>query len=426
MNGNYMSLLKNQKFTFLWSGSLISGIGDSISTLAIIWVIYNQTQNPFMIALALICLEVPAILFGPLWGVYLDRHPRIMLVTSNVVRGMLFIFLIFIDLNSGISYSLFLFLLALSSSMQAITEAGENLFVPRLVSKEQLVPANSLMNIQFDFALAIGPVVGGFLAYSSHSNIAFAINAGTFFLAAIIFWYVYPKTMKIESRKEEHSDSPSFSSRISAWNRELLEGIRYIKNETVIRGLIVINFVWNLLVWGTIPTLLPIFNTNQLSSNAQGYGLLLTSTSVGIILGSILIGIWKTRMNIFHLVFFSVILHGLVYMLLATTSNLWIAGILLTLGGIVSAPALIYTRTLVQSLVPKTRHGRVFTVIGSFGAVGFPIGTLLASSLVTSVGNNNVFIAFIIFGGIIVFTTFVLYMSNKKVVAGDFYDTENI
>lgn len=64
----YKPLLFNPRFLLLWIGSYISGIGDAVAVVVIIWTLYNQTFSPLFITLALICLELPSILLSTFVG----------------------------------------------------------------------------------------------------------------------------------------------------------------------------------------------------------------------------------------------------------------------------------------------------------------------------------------------------------------------
>ncbi len=63
--------------------------------------------------------------------------------------------------------------------------------VPKTVDKANLVTANSLMYIQFDLALVVGPLIGGILASQEYIQIAFIFNAITFFISAIFFYVCF-------------------------------------------------------------------------------------------------------------------------------------------------------------------------------------------------------------------------------------------
>ncbi|MGG3191078.1 MFS transporter [Priestia megaterium] len=408
----YVSLLKIRPFSMLIIGSLLSNLAQSLAVVTIIWFIYQKTGSPWFIALSLISLELPAILLGPIWGTLLDRSSIVKLMNiANLSRALLFIFLIFTTLNNTLSTFVFFLLLALSSSLAPIVRSGENMLVVKIVDEKQLIAANSLMNIQFDFAYVIGPILGGIIATTSLGNTSFIVNALLFTIASFLFLFVkVPKTTSIST------DNPYISQRFKNWLKDLYEGINFIFKNKSIAALISLNFLWNFLIWGTAPTLLPLFTQYQINAGATGYGILMAASSLGIIIGSLIIGMYKTKINPLKLVFISVGLHGFAYTLLASPFNLGVAVAILIFSGAISAPAMIYNRTILQTWVPQEKHGRVFTVSSTAGAIGFPLGNFLVAYFVSDNGLKYLPFAFLISGGILVLSTIIisLLLINKK------------
>lgn len=82
------------------------------------------------------------------------------------------------------------------------------MIIPRIVPKVNLVTANSLMLIQFDLALVVGPIIGGYLAHSHLSSFAFTGNASSFFLASLLLFslslllYIKEIALKIRLNNE--------------------------------------------------------------------------------------------------------------------------------------------------------------------------------------------------------------------------------
>src|SRR5438094_4176440 len=69
-------LLKTRDFGLLWSGQLVSQIGDGLNKVALLWFVYELTGSALkMVAIGLL-QTIPPLVFGPLIGVYLDRLPK--------------------------------------------------------------------------------------------------------------------------------------------------------------------------------------------------------------------------------------------------------------------------------------------------------------------------------------------------------------
>ncbi|SHF25290.1 Major Facilitator Superfamily protein [Seinonella peptonophila] len=177
--------------------------------------------------------------------------------------------------------------------------------------------------------------------------------------------------------------------------------------------LISLNFLWNFLIWGTSATLLPILSKDLLHTAAQGYGLLGASLSVGIIVGSFILGSISIQNHLFTIVLASLLTHGFLYALLSLATNVWIGCVILCLSGIVSSPAMINQRTLIQQSVPEEKLGRIFIVLSSIATLGFPLGSILTSGLLVWIGNSYAFILYALYGISLITAVTIIWLWNR-------------
>ena len=83
-------LLLTRDFGLVWSGQLISQIGDGISKLALLWFVYSITGSPLKTSVIGLLQTIPPIILGPVIGVYVDRLPKkLLLVGSDLLRAVL-------------------------------------------------------------------------------------------------------------------------------------------------------------------------------------------------------------------------------------------------------------------------------------------------------------------------------------------------
>ncbi|HSB43808.1 MAG TPA: MFS transporter, partial [Nitrospira sp.] len=69
-------LLSTKNFGLLFSGQVVSQIGDSMNKVALLWFVYDLTGSAFKMTLIGLLQTIPPLVFGPLIGVYLDRVRR--------------------------------------------------------------------------------------------------------------------------------------------------------------------------------------------------------------------------------------------------------------------------------------------------------------------------------------------------------------
>ncbi|MGB3614972.1 MAG: hypothetical protein WBA10_14360, partial [Elainellaceae cyanobacterium] len=94
-----LPVLKNRSFLALWAGQAFSQIADKIYLVLMIAIISSrfqteaQTISGWVSTLMIVC-TIPAVLFGFLAGVLVDRwSKRSVLVSTNLLRGALVLLL---------------------------------------------------------------------------------------------------------------------------------------------------------------------------------------------------------------------------------------------------------------------------------------------------------------------------------------------
>jgi hypothetical protein len=83
-------VLQYPKFTLLWVSETISLIGDRILLVALIDLVYQQTQSATSVSLLSMIKALPALLLGTFACVFIDRwsHNWTMVI-ANLLQGLL-------------------------------------------------------------------------------------------------------------------------------------------------------------------------------------------------------------------------------------------------------------------------------------------------------------------------------------------------
>ncbi|WP_428702058.1 MFS transporter [Staphylococcus coagulans] len=363
--------MKQKNFLSLISGSFISNLGDAMANLFLVWLIYAMTNQPLYIAISLLCLEVPAILFSPLIGRWIDKNIKVITYTSFLSRAIVFL-IIPIILYSDKLY-IVLFLLFISGTFSPANDILSNILIPKVVNKNELISANSIYYIQFDVALILGPIISGVFLSLHYNSIGFIVNAITFLISLFLFLKLInkldnEKTNDIEQKVvlKEHS-------------------LKNIIKETGVLSLLVNNSLWNLLIWGVYPVVIPIFIKNEIDNNPIIFSVFSSLLSLGIVIGSILISKLKIKSSR-KIIDFSIIAHGIVFFIIGTTHNVFFFLLLAFLFGIISVPAMIFSKTYIQENIPELNQGRIFSLLYAFSTVGYPLGLAISAFIVNIIG----------------------------------------
>ena len=84
------SIFKNKNFGFLWVGHLISHAGDAVYMIALPWLMLELTGSKSLTSHVAMGAYLPAVLFGLVAGVLVDRYNRKwIMIFSDILRALL-------------------------------------------------------------------------------------------------------------------------------------------------------------------------------------------------------------------------------------------------------------------------------------------------------------------------------------------------
>ena len=158
----FTPVLQNNRFLILWSGQIFSQLADKIYLVLTIAIIASQFQLPNQpisqwVSPIMIAFTIPAVLFGSLAGVYVDRwQKKSVLVISNLIRGILVLALPlllwlsegqFIGKNIPLGFILMLAITFAVSTFTQLFAPAEQAVIPLIVRdrhlhqpKSQIIP----------------------------------------------------------------------------------------------------------------------------------------------------------------------------------------------------------------------------------------------------------------------------------------------
>lgn len=235
VKADFKGLIKNKNFMKLFWGQLISGMGDWVTTFALMSLVWRLTGSSLAIGGMLAFRIVPALFSGPLAAVISDRlDRRRLMVGCDISRGVIILAAPFMTKLWAL-YILLFFMECLTIIWLAARDAS----IPNLVEDEQLTMANSLSlattygTIPFAavvFSLLIIPspitrhfVSGGFLAQYP-TVIAFLVDSMSFFVSALFFVRMHLKSPRHGLHFEE------------SWN--IRESIMFAAKHSFMRSLL--------------------------------------------------------------------------------------------------------------------------------------------------------------------------------------------
>jgi len=354
----YVAILRtNRNFRLLFIGQTISQLGDWFNTVAVFALLLDLTGSATAVAWMMIVQFLPVAVVGPVAGVVVDRvDRRRLMIAADLVRGVLILGLLLVREREQVWLAYVV--MSLSVSASAFFEPARTATIPNVTSDAELMPANTLASAAWSAMLAIGASVGGLVTAVAGRNVAFVINAASFFVSAFFI------------SQTRYNSTPSSTRRVDGFLAltgipDLVEGFRYMRARGHVAALMFVKAGWGLA--GGVLLLLTIFGQRVFpvgGSTAAGIGVLYGARGIGAAIGPIALR-WilgqqpKSLRRAIGPAYFMV---GVFYLMLAWAPTLWVAAIAVLLAHFGGAILWVFSTVLLQLEVPDRFRGRIFAV----------------------------------------------------------------
>jgi DHA3 family macrolide efflux protein-like MFS transporter len=348
--------LRNRDYARLWTGQLVSNIGAAISSLALLFYVYQLTQSPMAMAILAMVQTAPVMIFAGFVGVYVDHWDRKkIMIASDIVRAVLILLIPLAGFLSPIMPAiywvyLFTFLYAIAN---AWFYPARNASIPNLVESEELVTANSLSQMTFQVVQLTVPPLGGVLVafLAPDYLLAFAINSFAYILSAAALISIRTTLIPKGTPLKEESVGT-----------QVVEGAKFVSGNTILLYL----FIFAILLAsssGILNALLIPHLESQVGVTEAEFGVVLSAGAASGTLIAFLLGRKKHLPYPLYIIASSGFIAGISVFGLALAQTFLAIVISWALIGSVDVMINIPLGTIMQELVPDNFRGRVFALL---------------------------------------------------------------
>lgn len=282
------SLWRNRPYMALLTGETVGAIGVEIAQVAVpIIAVTYLVASEFEIGVLGMAEGIAFLLLSLPVGAWVDRvSRRRVMIGANLVRASAMAAIPVLWFTGVLDVPQLMAIALIISAAAVFFDTAYMSIVPGLVTRDQLNDANSRLQISSETARAAGPGLGGALAkFVSAAWLPLAATFG-YLVSAIAIWRI-------------PADEPPPRRHDSRFLTEIREGITFVFHNRYIRPVVLSTTASNL--FGSIAfTMMSVLLLRYLHLGTAAYGLVLTISSLGGILGAFTAPWWSRRFGEGH------------------------------------------------------------------------------------------------------------------------------
>ncbi len=366
----YWALIRrNADFRRLYLGRLVSFAGDWFLVVPLTGLVYETSESPLAAAAVLAAQALPALLLAPVTGVAADRFDRKrILVVTDVVRAGLALSLLAADSFGGVWFPLLI--IAGEGAGAAFFFPASTGGLPNLVDADDLGHANVLMSSAWGAMLALGASLGGLFATVVSRDAAFAVNAASFLVSALLVGRIGKPLQEVVR---------TAATGFAASTRDAL---RYAVDHPRVAALLTSKAIHALTSGGAVG-LFAVLSFSVFGAGDGGTGLLFGARGVGNLIGPVaafrLVG--SSDRTILGSIGYAMALWGAAYLLVGAAPGLAVAALAICVGHMGGGTQFTFSTYGLQELSPDQVRGRVFALDFGLDTLAIAVSALAVGAL---------------------------------------------
>lgn len=393
-----LAALRYRDFRLMWASSATEHLGEWMELATLLWLANELTQSPLWLMAVGFCRFVPLCFFSIIGGVVADRSDRRrLLILSLLGATLVSISLLVITYAELITIWHIIIFSLLSGIVTSFNHPARQSIMPNIVGREHLMNAISLDMIGITGSRLAAMPIAGYVIATSGAAPVFGLRAcGTLLAIVCVFFMQVPPT-------------PTQLTPQKPWH-DLTAGFFYMCEERIVLGLVTLMTI-PIFCAQVYTNLLPIFASDILQVGAVGYGYLQGAPGLGGLLGLILLlslsnsrhkGLWLLTCGVAM---------GIALLIFSISHWFILSLVLLAFLGASYSVFLSVDATLIQTIIPDDKRGRVMSTREIARGLG-PFAALLAGAMAQYVG---VTLTTGLMGGLCTVIMIALVFGGKKI-----------
>ena len=367
--------LRHRNFRLFFSGQSISLIGTWMTRIATGWLVYRLTGSALLLGLVGFVGQIPTFLLAPFAGVWVDRlNRRNVLLWAQALAAVQSLLLAGLTLSRRITIWEVLVLSAFQGLINAFDMPGRQAFMVQMVEDRQdLGNAIAINSSMVNMARLVGPSLAGIVIAAFGEGYCFLIDGLSYFavIASLAMMSIQPL--------------PRRSGPAASMLEQLKEGWAYVSGFEPVRTILLLFALVSLMGMPYV-VLMPIFAAQVLHGGPHTLGMLMGASGVGALVSALSLAVRKTVLGLGRMIPIAAASFGAGLVLFGLSRSLSFSMLLMLVTGFGMMQGMAASNTIIQTIVPEDRRGRVMSYY-TMAFVGMaPFGSLMAGGLAHKMG----------------------------------------
>lgn len=339
-----MSLLGRRDFLLIFVAFALSALGDYVALITLTLRVQETTGSGWAVAGLLLTGLVPPVLLAPVAGLVVDRLEtvRVLVVTALLQAAVAATLAFTPDVFPTLGLSFLL------GAGLAVTQPALFALLPRAVGEERTTQANAFLEVARWGGAAAGPVLAAVMTQAFGAGSTLLVNAITFLAVAVLV-----SLLRVRRHPEPHAEGAS------APTGQARQGFVFIARDPLLR--VVVPMVGFMVVFAAADNVAEVFFAKDvLRAGDTGYGVLITTWTIGMVIGSTAAGRFLRPSYLTPAVVILPVVGGGAVALAAVAAIYPLALAMFLVGGVANGVELVGMRSLLHQRVPDRLRGRAF------------------------------------------------------------------
>ena len=376
---NNFHAITHKNYRYFWFGQCISLIGTWTQTIGQSWLVLSLTGSPLLLGIVGAMQFLPITFFSLFAGVLTDKFSKKkILVFTQTVSMLLAFILSALVFTHAVKYGYIIALALCLGFCNTLDMPTRQSFIVEIVGKEDLMNAITLNSATFNLARIIGPAIGAMLMAYLGAGWCFLLNGFSFM--AVIYGLVHIEAVNYVRKKSSEE----------SMIKEIINGLKYIKNNLVLLETIMLISIMGVFVFN-YNVLIPVFTKNVLHMAEKTYGMLMSALGAGSLIGALLMSFRSKVGPSKKLMIGSSLAIGIMLILTGSSNLYYFTALSLAITGIFNMFFSTTANTTLQINSKDEYRGRVMSVYTLVFAGSAPLGNLFSGFMAEKYGADAVF-----------------------------------